>query len=199
MEEYRVANILAAAIAVMIAAGPAAAGGEQPRTKNAVIFANFATRYPKGLYSSVQAIPVGGPDSFVGQAFVAVAFVPAKNATVKEIDFAGFYSDGASSLVSIHLYADAGGVPGQELWARNVALPQASGCCARIAVADKSATQVLAGTQYWIGVTAAGDTLAAWSFNVLDQVDPAIMAMDNGTGWQASASAPSLAFGVYGN
>jgi hypothetical protein len=164
----------------------------------AVIFANFATRYPKGLYSSVQATPLGGPDSFLGEQFMAAAFVPGTDATVQEIEFAGGFTGGASNLVRVHLYADAAGLPGQELWARNVALPALAGCCAVVALADKSATPVMAGVQYWIGVTARADTTAAWNFNVLDQVDPALMAVDRGMGWEASSSAPALAFGIYG-
>ena len=164
------------------------------------IFENFATLYPKGLYNGSMGASINGPDTIQGQIWLAAGFTPAVTATVQEIDVAATFINGTRNAVQVHLYADASGVPGTELWSRNVALPPFGDCCAIAVLDDRSKAQVIAGTPYWIGITtvAPGDFMGAWDTEVLDQVDAGPAAQNRGTGWVAGPSVPPFAFGVYG-
>jgi hypothetical protein len=174
--------------------------GHKPKLPS--IYNNFATNYPKGLYGAFYGAALSGPDTLHGQIWLAAAFTPTVSATVKEVDVAVSYIAGGSKQVKLHLYADASGVPGTELWSRNVVAPTFGTCCAVEAVGDHGAVKVVAGTQYWLGITTgpkSPTTVAAWNVNVLDQVTPGVNAQDRGTGWQPGGAVPNFAFGIYGN
>ena len=165
------------------------------------IFENFANSYPKGLYNSTNGASISGPHTIFGQIWLAAAFTPTANATVREVDVAAGYINGKKKDLVLHIYADASGVPGTELWSHNVSLPTFGTCCAIAAVGDKAGVKLTAGTQYWIGLTTLSsgtDTMAAWNLEVLDQVDSGNDAQNRGTGWQPGQFQPNFAFGVYG-
>ena len=166
------------------------------------IFDNLASLDPKGVYMAGSGYTLGGPQSVVGQAWAAAAFTPAANATVTEIDVAAGYILGTKRDVSIHIYADNGGVPGQDLWSHNARLPTEGSCCAVATVTDTTGLALTGGTQYWVGITTtknAPDLFGIWNFNVADQVDPGLTASNLGSGWKANPSLPNLAFAVFGN
>ena len=172
-----------------------------PKEKIA-IFENFAKLDPKGVYMVGFGNVIGGAKGSIGLSSLATAFTPAANATVTQVAIAAGNIYGKTGNVLIHIYADASGIPGAELWSHRTHLPVFGDCCATANVEDKAGVPLTAGTQYWIGATAVGpdSTLfAGWSFNDADQVDPGLVAVDTGAGWQASAALPDLAFGVYGN
>ena len=164
------------------------------------IFENLATLDPKGVYMAGTGYAIGGPNSAIGQAWYASAFTPAANATASEVDVAAGFIEGTKATLTVHIYADAAGLPGKELWAHNASLPTAGGCCALVAVQVKGGVPLTAGTQYWVGLTTLGtseDTFASWFFNVADQVDTGTAAENQGSGWYPQPLLPNVAFGVY--
>ena len=161
---------------------------------------NFATLYPQGLYNASTGAALAGPDTIHGQSWLAAAFTPAASATVTEVEVAAAQIAGPNTFV-IHLYADAAGVPGKQLWSGKAAFPTFGDCCAVVAIHHGKGIPVNANTQYWIGITtppAATNESGAWNLNVLDQVDPNLLAVDTGSGWQSFMSTPNLTFGIYG-
>ena len=166
------------------------------------IFENFAKLDPKGVYMVGFGNVIGGAKGLIGLASLASAFTPTADATVTQVAVAAGNIYGNTGNILIHIYADASGIPGAELWSHRTHLPVFGDCCATANVEDKTGVPLTAGTQYWIGATAVGaeSTLfAGWSFNDADQVDPGLVAVDTGSGWKAAPSLPNLAFGVYGH
>jgi hypothetical protein len=172
------------------------------RTAKTAIYDGLAELDPNGVYLVGTGDTLGGPKSVVGQIWLANAFTPAANATVTEVDVAAGYAGGATNEVMVHIYADAAGLPGQELWAGKASLPNFGDCCA-VGVAKSTTKLALsAGTQYWVGITTlkdGTDTFAAWDYNVADQIDAVPTAWNHGDGWVASTALPVDAFAVYGN
>jgi len=65
----------------------------------------------------------------------------------------------------------------------------------------KDGLALTAGLHYWLGLTTlsgAPDTLAAWSYNVADQIDQGMTAENTGAGWFSATIQPSLAFAILG-
>jgi len=172
------------------------------RSSLPVIYQNFATSYPKGLYNAFTGAVVSGPKTPHGEFWVASAFTPTANAAVQEVDVAAGFNLGVTNTVQLHIYADANGIPGSDLWVHQVALTQTFGaCCGIIAVTLKSPLHLIAGTQYWLGMTTVdnGQTVwGSWNLGVADQVTQSPNAESRGSGWQATLEAPAVAFGIYG-
>ena len=167
-----------------------------------MISQNFATSYPKGLYNASAGYALSGPDTIFGQLWLATAFTPATNATVSELDLPIGIMFGSHNKAQLHIYADANGMPGADLWTHQVVLTQALGeCCNITAVHLKPGLQLTAGTQYWVGLTtlkSEPDVFGFWNLDVLDQVDSVPQAVNRGQGWVAFQQPPTSAFGVYG-
>jgi len=167
-----------------------------------VIYSNFATLYPKGLYNASNGASISGPNTIFGQIWIATAFTPAASATVREVDIAARFINGSKNRFLVGIYADASGIPGTLLWSRKTAFPTNFGdCCAVVTLPDKDAFKVTAGTQYWLAVTtqpAASDAMATWNLNVLDQVVGGVNAQNRGSGWQPGSFMPDFAYGIYG-
>lgn len=172
------------------------------RSSAPVIYQNFATPYPKGLYNANAAYTVSGPNTLFGQLWLASAFTPATSAAVSEVDLPLGITFGTQNLVQVHIYADAAGMPGADLWTHKVALEQTLGeCCNIITIHLRSPLQLTAGTRYWLGLTTLPSeptVLGFWNLDVLDQVDPALQAVNRGQGWVPFEQAPTSAFGIYG-
>jgi hypothetical protein len=170
--------------------------------KRTVIFDNLATLDPKGVYIADTGYTIGGPQSPIGQIWFAAAFTPAANATITEVDVAAGYIEGTKNEVLVEVYSDASGVPGTALWSHKASLPPAGDCCVVAKVKDKTGIPVKAGTQYWIAIQSAknaSDIFASWNFNDADQVDSALGAENDGSGWKAVATLPNAAFAIYGD
>jgi hypothetical protein len=164
------------------------------------IYSNLATLDPKGVYMAGTGYAIGGPASPIGQAWYAAPFTPASNASADEIDVAAGDLNGINETVTVTLYADASGLPGQELWSHNATVTPAGGCCGLVAVSVKGGVPLTAGTQYWVGLTTPSSgtgTFAAWFFNVADQVDTGLAVENLGSGWFSQPLLPNVAFGVY--
>ena len=171
------------------------------KTKRAVIFDNLAKLDPLGVYMVGTGETLSGPNSGFGQNWLAAAFTPATAATLTEVQVAVGYIQGAKSAVLINIYADASGAPGTLLWSQRAKLPVFGDCCATANAHDAAGLPLTAGTQYWVGIVTladATDIFGAWSFNVADQVDPGLIAIDSGAGWKPSPSTPNFAFAVFG-
>ena len=97
--------------------------------KMPILYSNIATKYPKSLYYPYDGYTVAGPDTIVGFSELGVAFTPAANATVSEIEAAVGNVEGPSSIV-MSIYSDASGAPGASLGDFNVGgLPVFGDCC----------------------------------------------------------------------
>ena len=166
------------------------------------IVENFATSYPKGLYNATTAFVLSGPQSLFGQLWLATAFTPATSAAVREVEIPLGLTFGQHNHVQVHIYADANGMPGEDLWTRKVALEQSLGeCCNIIPIHLQAPVKLTAGKQYWLAVTtlpSEPDVLGFWNLDVLDQVDAVPQAVNRGSGWVPFQQAPTAALGVYG-
>ena len=170
------------------------------RPAGAEIFDNLATLDPKGVYTVGSGAGFGNVDANSPPVELATAFTAPTTIAVTEIDVGAGFISGAQNLVRVHLYHDAGGVPGTEIWARATALPIDGTCCA-VAVLKTQGVKLKAGQQYWLSLgiaKRAPDTFAAWYGNVADQVDAGLTAINQGSGWTASPTVPLPAFGVFG-
>ena len=97
--------------------------------KMPILYSNIATKYPKSLYYPYDGYTVAGPDTIVGFSELGVAFTPAANATVSEIEAAVGNVEGPSSIV-MSIYSDASGAPGASLGDFSVSgLPVFGDCC----------------------------------------------------------------------
>src|SRR5262249_16068398 len=112
-----------------------------------------------------------GGANFPFQAWEAVAFTPAADATVTKIEVSAGRQGGGTTGFELGLWNDNGGVPGSPIKTQHVfRLPNYGECC-QLAVANAaSGIPVKAGTQYWVVVsTTANDTdIYAWAFNSTD-------------------------------
>ena len=94
-------------------------GGTPVRTPAALppgltpIFSNLASIDPNGVYMADIGYTVSGGSS---QFWYGAAFTPASNVTAGEIDIGATYISGSKQALQLQLYADANGLPGQELW-----------------------------------------------------------------------------------
>jgi hypothetical protein len=163
-----------------------------------VIYSNIATKYPKGPYYPYYGLTVAGPTSQIGLVETAVAFTPASNATVSEIEAAVGFIEGVNGAV-LSIYSDAGGLPGSSLGDFKVSgLPTFGDCCE---IATTTATKHLAlaaGTQYWLVISTDTKESTTWdavSSQTTDQLDPVLQAGNEGSGWvsYSSAFAPAVA------
>ena len=174
------------------------------KSKLKTIISNFATAYPKGPYNAFVAVPINGPDTLHGQIAFATAFTLTAAATVQEVDIAGGWAPGSNAkkpIMQLHIYADANGVPGTELWSGKAVVAEAGTCCNVIAIHVEGGLALNAAAQYWLGATPApgGSSFAgAWDLNVLDQVTPTAGAVNQGNGWVAQQEPTNFAYGLYG-
>ena len=174
------------------------------RSKLKTIISNFATSYPKGPYNAFLGVPINGPDTIQGQAAFATAFTLTAPATVQEVDIAGGWAPGSNAkfpIMQLHIYADASGVPGAELWSGKKVVAAFGSCCGVIAIRVKGGLALSARTQYWLGATPApkeSDFAGSWDLNVLDQVNAAPGAVNMGSGWVAQQEPINFAYGLYG-
>jgi hypothetical protein len=204
----------AAAIAVtskdkqttIITAHPA--GGTPYVDENAgenVIFSNFATAYPNGVYWCCEGLTVSGPYSpgFV-EWWHAAAFTPAANATVAKVIVPVQLLSGDHTNIILSLNADNGGLPGTVLEEWNLNNLSEAGTCCAVQSRTSSGIALTAGQQYWIvGSTGAdSDVFASWSMADNDQVDSFLSAgytnQAGGGQWIASTTNLTVAFAVLG-
>jgi hypothetical protein len=142
---------------------------EDPKLKT--IAGNFST-YPNATYFSVWGNTIAqGGSNFPFQAWEAIAFTPAANATVTRIEASAGRQGSGSSGFEMGLYHDANGVPGKPIKSFHISkLPIYGQCCAVAIANDKAGIPVTAGTQYWVVVstTAKDPDIYAWAFNSTD-------------------------------
>jgi hypothetical protein len=190
-----------------VVAVPSAGGKFVPplahRPKLPVILSNFASAYPQGPYNSFTGVPIGGTDSLHGEFEFATSFTLTANATVQEVDIAGGWTPGSygKPIMQLHIYADADGLPGTELWSAKQMVPEFGTCCGVIAYKVKGGLALTSGTTYWIGATPGpkgNGFFGAWDINVLDQVNAAAGAVNQGSGWVQQSEPINFVFGLYG-
>jgi hypothetical protein len=175
--------------------------GHKPKLK--AILSNFAMSYAKGPYNAFEGVPINGPGTFQGQFAFATSFTLNANATVQEVDIAGGWTPGSSGkpIMTLHIYADASGLPGTELWSGNAVVPEFGTCCGVIVFKVKGGLALTSGTPYWLGATTGPKGTGfsgAWDLNVLDQVDTAAGAVNQGSGWVQQQEPTNFVYGLYG-
>jgi hypothetical protein len=179
------------------------AAAQNHRPQGNVLFDNFASLDPKGVYTVGSGAGFGDVTTNAPPVELAAAFTASRTTSVTEIDVGAGFISGKRNMVLVHLYQDAGGVPGTEIWSHATALPVDGTCCDIAALVLKTQdVKLVAGQQYWVGLgvtKGAAGTFAAWYGNVADQVDAGLTAINQGEGWAASPTVPLPAFAVFGN
>jgi len=166
-----------------------------------VIYSNLAAKYPDGLYFSGEGDTLSGPTSALGQQYwIAGAFTPTKSAKAMSVTAAIGYIEGTDGI-TISIYPDAGGVPGNTPLASAVAtnLPTFGNCCGLATATFSSGVKLTAGTQYWVAATtdsSQSTTFAAWNLATVDQIDTANVAANDGGGWSAFSTTLPPSFSV---
>ena len=172
------------------------------RKKMPIIFSNIATKYPKSLFYAPDGLTISGPDTITGTIETAVAFTPAANATVSEIDAAVGNILGTNGVV-ISIYSDASNSPGSSLGDFSVSnLPVFGSCCELATVKVKTGIALTAGTQYWLVFSTNKKQTTAFdavSPQEVDQVDAYTQAGNFGAGWKVYTSSVAPAFAIYGD
>lgn len=187
-----------------------------PETPAALValYDNLARKYPKGLYNKLAGRAVTGGNNTIGypKQWLAAAFTPAANRSVKRIQLSLKYAGGTNKIV-VALYDDASGVPGAPLKVWHLDnLGNYGTCCDLVVVKSGGGIPVTAGQQYWVVVKtddAGLDAYFAWDYNVTNQTDPSNSAVycentptftcAGGNGeWAADGGTPGTAFAVYG-
>jgi hypothetical protein len=167
--------------------------------KSTAIFSNIGTKYPKGLYFCCYGNTISGPDAGLGGAYaVAVQFTPSSDIKAKEID-AGIGLAAGTNGVTLGVYDDNGGVPGNKIDDGNATGLGAFGDCCTLATVKVKAS-LKAGTPYWVVAIATGNTWAAWAYNSTDEVDvlTAAYSSDGGESWSPGIAVPAHSFQVLG-
>jgi hypothetical protein len=166
-------------------------------------FANFA-KYPKGPYWAFEGYAVSGPSGPFGtQVSIGAPFTPMVSATATGVEVAAAWQpgEGANGVV-VGIYSDSSGVPGTELWTGNADnLQDVGACCAITHLNIKHGLALTGGTQYWVVLSTSDQesaTLDVWLLNEIDQVDPATIATNTGSGWSTSTAMPGPAFAILG-
>ena len=164
------------------------------------VFSNIGKKYPKGLHFCCYGDTISGASAGVGGAFAAaMQFTPASDMKITEIEAAVGHVQGANS-VTLSLYDDNGGVPGNLIASGTATNLGVFGDCCQMAVANLNQANVTGGTPYWVAVSASGNTWDAWALNSTDQVDllTAAYSSDGGATWGAGGALPAPAFQVRG-
>lgn len=164
-----------------------------------IVFSNIGYHYPKGLYVCCYGFNIAGPDSIIGQNWTAIAFTPNKSGDVAAIEAGIGYLDG-DKTINFGIWSDSNGVPGSELAGADESVSQTDGNCCALVIFKKR-VPVTAGTQYWVvGSTDSTNTSAfsSWLANSTDEVDGALQASNDGSGWVAGTGLPAVNVTVYG-
>jgi hypothetical protein len=152
--------------------------------------------YQKATMFPFMGYTVAALNSNVGQMSQAMQVTAQTNLAVSGLSVGIGYISGTNSI-NLAIYSDAGGVPGTLLASGDAAgLPAFGSCCDPPSVKFRR-TKLTAGTPYWIVVSTDGespDTVVAAEDNTIDEVDPASMAYNTGSGWTAYPGLPAFSF-----
>ncbi len=169
---------------------------------SSIIYSNFATKYPKGVYFAGEGATLCGPSCAIGESIsIGVSFTPSADVTAGRVEAAVGYIEGTSTF-TLAIYSDNSGVPGKELWSGVAKKLEPFGdCCEIDKVAIEGGLKLKGGTLYWLVAEAdkkEADTFAAWNLATTDQVDAVPEAYDdNGTGCNATTTTLPPAFAIY--
>ena len=158
--------------------------GTEGKHHSGGIFDNLAEKYKDGLYWCCEGGTVAGPSSGVGESFTAaIAFTPTATKSATKVTL-GIGLVSGTNGVTVALYSDNGGQPGTQLASGNVTgLGVGFTCCSTVAATIPS-TSLTAGTQYWVVVSASGNTFATWNASTVEQVQGHSYAFSiNGGSW----------------
>lgn len=164
------------------------------------IFSNLG---PKTSAFTGSAYFFNGPASVSGQQWIAMAFTPKVNATVKQVQAAAQYNSSGANQANFSLYSDNAGAPGTLLAGPITVtnLPTYFTCCTLAVANFSTGVAVTAGTQYWVvgdtPTTGLGsDFEGVWSFVPPSKLRAAANQTGTWFGFQASIQEPAGA--VYG-
>ncbi len=170
-----------------------------------VLFSNFASAYPNGLYFSGEGNTITGPGVLFSPGITSAAqFTPAAAGTATSVYAAVGYISG-NSLVDVSIYTDAGGVPGTALVSAETGVkPVAGACCQVIKARFPSGVALSAGTPYWVVIAAdspSNSTFSgAWALSTTNQVSDVLAGTNfDGAGWKSYPTNTPPAFAVTGD
>lgn len=156
--------------------------------KSKSVIDNFASKYKDGLYFCCEGGTITGPSFAGGYTYEqGVPFTPKKSGSVTSITVGLGYVSGTNSA-TVAVYSDNNGVPGSELASGTASSMPGFGTCCTTTTAKISSTKLTGGTQYWVVVSASGNTWTAWNDSTTDQVDSHTYAYNyNGEGWNSTS------------
>ena len=170
-----------------------------------VLFNNFATAYPGGLYFSGEGNTLTGPGMPLNPGIASAAqFTPTRSGIATDVYAAVGYLSG-NSVVDVAIYTDNAGVPGSVLTSvETKAWPIFGACCQVVQAKLASAVALTAGTPYWVVVSADAPVRSsfsgAWAISTTNQVTDVLAGTNfDGAGWQSYATNTPPAFAITGN
>jgi hypothetical protein len=167
---------------------------------SSIIFSNFASKYPKGVYFSGEGNSLCGTGCLGGFAWAGAAFTPSASVTAMRVEAAVGYIAGTATF-TLAIYSDSSGVPGKELWSGVAKKLEPFGeCCEVDKVGISGGLKLKGGTQYWLVAETdkkEANSQGAWNVATVDQVDEVPVAGNLGDGWKAFTSNTPPAFAIY--
>ncbi len=169
-----------------------------------VLFSNFATAYPNGLYFSGLGNTITGPGVPLNPGIASAAqFTVSKGGTASGV-YAAIGLLSGNAMIDLAIYTDNGGVPGNLLWSSETKVrPPFGTCCGVIKATISGGLPLTANTPYWLVATADAPVHSnfngAWSVSTINQVTDVLAATNfNGAGWQSYPTNTPPAFAITG-
>lgn len=159
--------------------------------KGAIVFSSFG---PGLGYDAASGVNIDGPATAFPQG-LAEPFAPSANATLDSVELAVSTALGGSQL-SVRVYADASGLPGELLEETPL-----TGFSGGVATAAFGRQLVLSGgTHYWLGAFTVGSNQQIWHDSTSGDFSLQAFSEDDGATWSAISSDPfpRAAFRVVG-
>lgn len=143
---------------------------------------------------------MGSANTYFGyEQFIAMPFTPKKNAHATKVSTSMTYYGVGTNSVTIALFSDSAGLPGNSLKAADAKnLPTFGTCCTVTSVKLGKGVKVKKGKQYWaVGEqdSTNSDAVNVWNYVYGDGTGP--FAFNQGSGWNAYTST-LCGYGVFG-
>ena len=153
-----------------------------PSAASSVLIYN--TLGPGNDYQCCIGYTISGPASTPGWIIQGNQFTALASATVSEIDVALGYEAGLVSDATVSLWTDSGGLPGVMLGSWGVTnLPAFGTCCAVASITGLGGPVLVAGSPYFLVLSASGDTWDAWNWNSQGFIGTDVFTFDGGVTW----------------
>jgi hypothetical protein len=157
-------------------------------TKFYTIYSNLGSK--TDAYDDTNGALISGPNSSVGQQWVAMPFTPKGNAEVTEIEVAVGHYQGGTNGVTISLNTTESGLPGKPLHTWNLTnLPAFGACCKLDVMKNAKGSKIKKTNQYWVVAStnkSTESTVDVWDRTWNDSSGK--NAYNQGSGWKLDNS-----------